>query len=512
MWKKMCVCALAALCCWSVAADPPDFVTAPASALPDAKVRPILDTAGYWTLDYVTGELTEGTFQRSELIYDNTTTSTESAYVDPNTAPPVAPVGDGVWMAGDGLLQSLSFSIFNDAASGGPLTRVDVQVNFLDGNVDPSEVLDYQLIDSVFIDDLAVDPPLDPGSVGYFTVENLGTLNITIPRQCLWTLACSDMQGGATALGQATYDPPTVGESPDAFYIDYPLYPDWFWFSGDPIANFYFAIGVDRSPTVDLYDMGAQHTIHRVSDNTDYWLGFFGGSYDASLQRWSAIPFYITETGATITEIMANWFISAGYEADTVNAIIWHRTALDRPLTNADKFWEGIIGPYEIGDDDFRVDQAFTWGPYHTYDVSIPIPPGDYYLTLYADGTMPNAIAWLSGGDRQDEALEQGFMWRSVTFPDPGFEVYDNPDLQPGPEMTDYDDVWNCTFVLRGIVSACAADIDGDGDTDLGDLAQLLGNYGMTSGAEFEDGDLDGDGDVDLGDLAALLGDYGCGS
>ena len=52
-------------------------------------------------------------------------------------------------------------------------------------------------------------------------------------------------------------------------------------------------------------------------------------------------------------------------------------------------------------------------------------------------------------------------------------------------------------------------DLDGDGDVDLSDLAQLLANYGMTDGAEYEDGDLDGDGDVDLSDLAALLGVYG---
>ncbi len=55
----------------------------------------------------------------------------------------------------------------------------------------------------------------------------------------------------------------------------------------------------------------------------------------------------------------------------------------------------------------------------------------------------------------------------------------------------------------------CFGDLDGDNDIDLADLAQLLANYGMTSGAVYEDGDLDGDGDVDLSDLAALLAVYG---
>jgi hypothetical protein len=55
----------------------------------------------------------------------------------------------------------------------------------------------------------------------------------------------------------------------------------------------------------------------------------------------------------------------------------------------------------------------------------------------------------------------------------------------------------------------CPGDLDGDNDVDLSDLAQLLGNYGTTSGAQYEDGDLDGDGDVDLSDLAELLGHYG---
>ena len=58
-------------------------------------------------------------------------------------------------------------------------------------------------------------------------------------------------------------------------------------------------------------------------------------------------------------------------------------------------------------------------------------------------------------------------------------------------------------------VCLCPGDLDGDLDIDLSDLAQLLSNYGATSGAVYEDGDLDEDGDVDLSDLAALLAEYG---
>lgn len=63
----------------------------------------------------------------------------------------------------------------------------------------------------------------------------------------------------------------------------------------------------------------------------------------------------------------------------------------------------------------------------------------------------------------------------------------------------------------------CAADIGNyNCIVDLADLAQLLGNYGITSGATYAQGDIEppddffpGDGDIDLGDLAELLGQYG---
>ncbi len=59
------------------------------------------------------------------------------------------------------------------------------------------------------------------------------------------------------------------------------------------------------------------------------------------------------------------------------------------------------------------------------------------------------------------------------------------------------------------VIVICPQDFNGDGNVDLTDLATLLANFGLGSGASNAQGDADLDGDVDLSDLASLLAAFG---
>ena len=113
-----------------------------------------------------------------------------------------------------------------------------------------------------------------------------------------------------------------------------------------------------------------------------------------------------------------------------------------------------------------------------TYDA---LPDDAYTFTVLDDDVVAN-------GKLLDGEIDDSAWWDDTLLP--------SGDGKPG------GDAVIAFFKWLG-------DLDADGDVDLGDLAQLLGHYGTTSGAAYADGDLDFDGDVDLQDLAELLGRYG---
>jgi endonuclease I len=76
------------------------------------------------------------------------------------------------------------------------------------------------------------------------------------------------------------------------------------------------------------------------------------------------------------------------------------------------------------------------------------------------------------------------------------FSDADLPGAQPREPLT---------LIVRASVSACDADLDGDGQVSASDLAALLGAWGAGGGPA----DLDGDGQVAASDLAGVLGAWG---
>ena len=144
---------------------------------------------------------------------------------------------------------------------------------------------------------------------------------------------------------------------------------------------------------------------------------------------------------------------------------------------------------------------------------------GDIFLTrMDADLTMLYASTYFGGTG--NELLSSiliapgGSVNLSLGTGSSGLPVSPNafdPDFNGGASM--YANVnWGGDCFLACFdrtLCACYGDLNGDGQINLADLAQLLGNYGRSSGAAYADGDLSADGDIDLADLAALLSRYG---
>jgi hypothetical protein len=195
-----------------------------------------------------------------------------------------------------------------------------------------------------------------------------------------------------------------------------------------------------------------------------------------------------------LTAASAHWWAD-----DPADAIELFTFGFEHPWVAQDVGW-GMIVRWQASPPDL-------W-----FSESWEAPTGTGAGPLHGPG-RPGEACW--GSDDCDSGaycrFDDCFVETGVCLPQPAdcIEVY---DPVCGCDRVSYTNV--CFAALAGgsvaYDGAClTGDLDLDGDVDLSDLARLLGNYGTTGGAAYEDGDVDGDGDVDLADLSALLAHYG---
>lgn len=169
--------------------------------------------------------------------------------------------------------------------------------------------------------------------------------------------------------------------------------------------------------------------------------GYISGRADStSAQRWAAVPFRLEEP-SRIKELDA-YYTNGGGTVTEVDYIIWKRDDLLPPTTMVAS---GSVGPYVAA-----VGSDLTTQDLHKHTVDVTLSRGDYYLTMYGSGLPGQTayIGWWAGGALQDPLLEQNFVWRSATFPSPGFQHYTytgSTNL-----LTDPKDVYNPAFALYG--------------------------------------------------------------
>jgi hypothetical protein len=155
-------------------------------------------------------------------------------------------------------------------------------------------------------------------------------------------------------------------------------------------------------------------------------------------------------------------------------------------------------------DNDAVKDVCFTTGSGELFAVS---GQGEL-IDGYPKQMVASSISGVAVGDIDGDGL---FELVAATW-DGWVYAWDTP-TPALPSRTDWPmrgvDVRN-TGVFRPV--RCSGDLDGDNDTDQGDLGTLLADWGCNDPVNGCVGDLDGDDDTDQGDLGILLADWGCGT
>jgi hypothetical protein len=181
------------------------------------------------------------------LVYADVSNGPTGGYA---TAPGTQ-IGDELLMTQGGILDSFGFSVYNSNSSSGSLMTADLTIDFW--NYSDTKTA-QTLAGTVAFDDYSFGPAgLTTGDYATFLVAGVSnSQTISLTNDVLAILTIGNVTGGADRVGQVLFDPPTVGSSGDYFYKNNTGIggsdDGWYWFNGNPVANFYWSIEVNAAP------------------------------------------------------------------------------------------------------------------------------------------------------------------------------------------------------------------------------------------------------------------------
>lgn len=175
--------------------------------------------------------------------------------------------GDDLHMVSGGVLDTLSFTVFNAEATGGsPITTCDLTVDFYDmtgmTGTYPNWPPTYTSVGQLTWTGIQLDLP-----AGYYTVVSAadisGIATINLPADILATLTITNVTGGAALVGTVAASPPGLGTSdPLQMFWD----GQWYNYGAGYPADLYWTVGIVPEPgTLVMLALGGLLMIRRRS-------------------------------------------------------------------------------------------------------------------------------------------------------------------------------------------------------------------------------------------------------
>ncbi|HEX5218911.1 MAG TPA: PEP-CTERM sorting domain-containing protein [Verrucomicrobiae bacterium] len=183
------------------------------------------------------------------VAYENLDTTATAGYSEPMANNPI--FGDALNMTQGGKLSTVGFSLFNSTSAGntGSILAGTMVIKFYD-NTTPYAGGLLSNLPLLGTATLNLDYSGDPLPAGFYLTDSydISALNINVPQNIFITQQFTMTSGTSTRNGIVAFSNPTVGTSPDTFYIKSSATPEGLYGFSDNPNQFGYHIEVTIVP------------------------------------------------------------------------------------------------------------------------------------------------------------------------------------------------------------------------------------------------------------------------